>query len=111
MVEKRTEIITHDVLNEATGQWEKVDKEFVYNESPDGKIKYITHKWCVDMKANYKVRDTFKTSFRDRKETYMYEDAQGNVVTILEMSGIYHESGVLEYTFVKEDNTIFVVTV
>lgn len=111
MVEKRTEVITHDVLNETTGKWEKVDKTFTYNESPDGKIKYITHQWCVNMKNEYKVGDTFKSDFRNRPETYMYEDAQGNVTPFIEFTGIKHNENELEYTFTKVDGSQFIVLV
>lgn len=106
MAEKRTEIIRHRVLDEKTGEEHIVEKEFTYNESPDRKIKYITHGLLEQLAKEYKPGDTFATSFRDREEKYEYEDKDGFTTPIIAWRGeigmskcIYIFTTVDEYEF------------
>lgn len=113
MAEKRTEVIRHKVLNEETGEVDIVEKEFVYNESPDGSVKYITYEWCVDRakESNYATNPTFATSFRKREEKYMYEDEQGNTTPIIAVRGEFKDEHTYVYDFTTEDENDFEVVI
>lgn len=113
MAEKRIEIIPHRVLNEETGEVDIVEKEFVYNESPDGSIVYITYDWCVDRakEANYATKPTFATSFRNQKEIYMYEDEKGDITPIVAVCGGFKDENTYVYKFATNDGNDFEVVV
>ena len=111
MAEKRTEVIKHRVLNEVTGEEEIVEKEFVYNESPDHKVKYITHDLLRVMGQDAMVGSTFKTEFKDEDCTYEYEDEQGNATPIVAWQGILADKGNYEVTFTKPDGSTFDIVV
>lgn len=113
MAEKRTEVIRHRVWNDVTKKEEIVDKTFIYNESPDGSIKYITHQWCIDRakEADYAFNPTFHTIFRDRKETYEYENPNGETTQILEMKGKFIDEHTYVYTFIDINENEFIVPI
>lgn len=113
MAEKRKEIIRHRVWNEELGREEIVEKEFTYNESPDGKIKYITHEWCVERakEADYETKQTFATSFRNREEKYEYEDANGNTTPIIAVRGEFGDEHTYVYDFTTPDEWAFKVEI
>lgn len=111
MAEKRTEVIRHRVWNEKLGREEIVEKTFIYNESPDGKVKYITYDWCVDRAREAKYKDTFETSFRTREEKYEYEDAQGNTAPIVAIAGRFENEHTYVYTFTQPNEETFIVVI
>ena len=111
MAEKRTEVIKHRVLNEVTGEEEIVEKEFVYNESPDRKVKYITHDLLRVMGQDAMAGSTFKTDLSGREESYEYEDENGYTFPIIAWEGILVDKGDYEVTFTRPDGSTFNVVV
>ena len=113
MAEKRTEVIRHRVWNEELQREEIVEKTFIYNESPDGQIKYITYDWCVNRAkgADYKRKPTFATDFRKREEQYEYEDPQGNTHPIVAIAGKFKNEHTYIYTFTQPNEDTFDVVI
>lgn len=111
MAEKRKEIIKHKVLNEKTGKVETVEKEFIYNESPDRKIKYITRQWCEDQAAIAGGTSRFYTDLSNHGYKYEYENEHGETTPIIAIAGAYDVAGNYVYNFTKPNGEKFTVVI
>lgn len=72
---------------------------------------YITYDWCVKIAKEYRVKDTTHRSLRDEPETYVYEDAEGNITQIVQIDGVRVAEDKFIWSFVKPDGEQFEVVV